>query len=167
MQLKTILRQVSGPRGKQVQGCMLGSILGLTVVSPLCGRRGMKAAFLLGCSLTWLQRAQLGFLRGTTPCHATRRKQQPCCSGLSWRPDRSPCAKSTAGKAQARRLPILSLTSPHDAVTSPSRRSTNAFPTQVATVPSPAGVRQKPDGVCRLTGGNWASESRGDCPQKG
>jgi hypothetical protein len=47
MQLKTILRQVPDPRGKQAQDYRLWSILGLIVVS-LCGRRGMKAAFLPG-----------------------------------------------------------------------------------------------------------------------
>ena len=31
----------------------------------------MKAAFLLGRGLTRRQKAQLGFVRGTTPCHAT------------------------------------------------------------------------------------------------
>lgn len=71
MQLKTILLQVPDPRGKQGQDYLLGSILGLIVVSLLCGRRGMKAAFLLGRGLTRRQMAQLGFIRGTTPCHAT------------------------------------------------------------------------------------------------
>ena len=71
MQLKTILRQVPDPRGKQGQDYMLWSILSLIVVSLLCGRRGMKAAFLLGRSLSRRQKAELGFIRGTTPCHAT------------------------------------------------------------------------------------------------
>ena len=31
----------------------------------------MKAAFLLGRSLSRRQKAELGFIRGTTPCHAT------------------------------------------------------------------------------------------------
>jgi hypothetical protein len=70
MQLKTILRQVPDPRGKQAQDYRLWSILGLIVVS-LCGRRGMKAAFLLGRRSDPRQKAQLGFVRGTTPCHAT------------------------------------------------------------------------------------------------
>jgi hypothetical protein len=42
MQLKTILRQVPDPRGKQAQDYRLWSILGLI------GRLGMKAAFLPG-----------------------------------------------------------------------------------------------------------------------
>ena len=71
MQLKTILRQVPDPRGKQGQDYMLWSILSLIIVSLLCGRRGMKAAFLLGRSLSRRQKAELGFIRGTTPCHAT------------------------------------------------------------------------------------------------
>ena len=37
----------------------------------LVWRRGMKAAFLLGRSLSRRQKAELGFIRGTTPCHAT------------------------------------------------------------------------------------------------
>jgi predicted transposase YbfD/YdcC len=71
LQLKTILRQVPDPRGKQGQDYMLWSILSLIIVSLLCGRRGMKAAFLLGRSLSRRQKAELGFIRGTTPCHAT------------------------------------------------------------------------------------------------
>ncbi|MCI0525062.1 MAG: transposase family protein [Acidobacteria bacterium] len=71
MQLKTILRQVPDPRGKQGQDYKLSSILGLIAVSLLCGRRGMKAAFLLGRSMSRRQKAHLGFVRGTTPCHAT------------------------------------------------------------------------------------------------
>src|SRR5476651_1778570 len=71
MQLKTILRQIPDPRGKQGQDYKLWSILGLIAVSLLCGRRGMKAAFLLGRSMSRRQKAQLGFVRGTTPCHAT------------------------------------------------------------------------------------------------
>ena len=71
LQLKTILRQVPDPRGKQGQEFLLWSILSLIGVSLLCGRRGMKAAFLLGRSLSRRQRAELGFIRGTTPCHAT------------------------------------------------------------------------------------------------
>ena len=38
MQLKTILRQVPDPRGKQGQDYMLWSILSLIVVSLLCPR---------------------------------------------------------------------------------------------------------------------------------
>ncbi len=71
MQLKTILRQVPDPRGKQGQDYRLGSILGLIVGSLLCGRRGIKPAFLPGRGLTRHQKAQLGFVRGTAPCHAT------------------------------------------------------------------------------------------------
>jgi hypothetical protein len=71
MQLKMILRQVPDPRGKQGQDYRLWPIPGLIVVSLLRGRRGMKAAFLLGRNLTRRQKAQLGFVRGTAPCHAT------------------------------------------------------------------------------------------------
>ena len=36
----------------------------------LCGRRGVKAAFHPGRSLTREQKRQLGFMRGRTPWHA-------------------------------------------------------------------------------------------------
>jgi hypothetical protein len=71
MNLRSILQQIPDPRGKQGQDYRLWSILGLIVVSILCGRRGMKAAFLLGRSLSRRQRAELGFPRDRTPCHAT------------------------------------------------------------------------------------------------
>ena len=71
MRLKAILQRIPDPRGKQGRDYRLWSILGLIVVSLLCGRRGMKAAFLLGRTLSPRQRAQLGFVRGATPCHAT------------------------------------------------------------------------------------------------
>ena len=51
------------------------------------------------------------------------RKPPPCCSGHCWLRDRSPCEKSTAGKASLKSLPIKSLTSPHDRVISSRRRS--------------------------------------------
>jgi hypothetical protein len=70
MQLKMVLQQVPDPRGKQGQDYRLLSMLGLIVVSLFCGQRGMKAAFLVGRHLTRRQKAQLGFVRGTTPCHA-------------------------------------------------------------------------------------------------
>src|SRR4029077_14839906 len=71
MQLKAILQRVPDPRGKQGQDYKLWSILGLIILSLLCGRRGMKAAFVLGRSLSRRQKAALGFVRGTSPCHAT------------------------------------------------------------------------------------------------
>ncbi len=71
MNLRSILQQIPDPRGKQGRDYRLWSILGLIVVSILCGRRGMKAAFLLGRSLSRRQRAELGFPRDRTPCHAT------------------------------------------------------------------------------------------------
>jgi hypothetical protein len=40
LQLKTILQQVPDPRGKQGQDYKLWSILGLIILSLLCGRRG-------------------------------------------------------------------------------------------------------------------------------
>lgn len=71
MQLKPILQQVPDPRGKQGQDYKLWSILSLIILSLLCGRRGMKAAFVLGRGLSRRQKAALGFVRGTSPCHAT------------------------------------------------------------------------------------------------
>jgi predicted transposase YbfD/YdcC len=71
MKLYELLRQVPDPRGKQGQDYALWSILSLIVVSLLCGRRGLMAAFRLGRGLTPAQRRALGFMKGTTPCHAT------------------------------------------------------------------------------------------------
>ena len=71
MELKKVLEQIPDPRGRQGRDYRLWSILGLILVSMLCGRRGMKAAFLLGRSLTRVQKRQLGFMRGYTPCHVT------------------------------------------------------------------------------------------------
>ena len=71
MELKKVLERIPDPRGRQGRDYRLWSILGLILVSMLCGRRGMKAAFLLGRSLTRMQKRQLGFMRGHTPCHAT------------------------------------------------------------------------------------------------
>ena len=71
MNLRTVLQQVPDPRGKQGQDYRLWSILSLIVVSLLCGRRGLRAAFFLGRSLNKRQRLALGFMNGKTPCHAT------------------------------------------------------------------------------------------------
>jgi hypothetical protein len=71
MELKKVLERIPDPRGRQGRDYRLWSILGLILVSMLCGRRGMKAAFHLGRSLTREQKRQLGFMRGHTPCHAT------------------------------------------------------------------------------------------------
>jgi predicted transposase YbfD/YdcC len=69
--LKVILQKVPDPRGKQGQDYMLWSILSLVIVGLLCGRRGLKAAFLLGRAMTARQRNALGFMNGTTPCRTT------------------------------------------------------------------------------------------------
>ena len=71
MSLRSVLQQIPDPRGKQGQDYRLWSILSLIMVSMVCGRRGMKAAFLLGRSLSRRQRAELGFPHDRTPCHAT------------------------------------------------------------------------------------------------
>lgn len=71
MSLRSVLQKIPDPRGKQGQDYRLWSILSLILVSMLCGRRGMKAAFLLGRSLSRRHRAELGFPHDRTPCHAT------------------------------------------------------------------------------------------------
>lgn len=71
MSLRSVLQKVPDPRGKQGQDYRLWSILSLIMVSMLCGRRGMKAAFLLGRSLSRRHRAELGFPHDRTPCPAT------------------------------------------------------------------------------------------------
>jgi hypothetical protein len=48
VKLRTVLQNVPDPRGKQGQEYFLWSILWLIVVSLLCGRRGMLAAFCAG-----------------------------------------------------------------------------------------------------------------------
>ena len=77
MKLRTVLQNVPDPRGKQGQDYFLWSILGLIVVSLLCGRRGMLAAFHLGRCLNKRQRVALGFTKGVTPCHATLTELSP------------------------------------------------------------------------------------------
>ena len=71
MNLKSVLREVPDPRGKQGRDYRLWSILGLILVSILCGRRGIRAAFFLGRRLNERERRSLGFSNGKTPCHAT------------------------------------------------------------------------------------------------
>jgi hypothetical protein len=73
VKLRTVLQNVPDPRGKQGQYyfLLIWSILGLIVVSLLCGRRGMLAAFHLRRCLNKRQRVALGFTKGVTPCHAT------------------------------------------------------------------------------------------------
>ena len=71
MNLRAVLQQIPDPRGKQGQDYRLWSILSLIVVSLLCGRRGLRAAFFLGRNLNKRQRSALGFVNGNTPCHAT------------------------------------------------------------------------------------------------
>ena len=44
MNLKSVLREVPDPRGRQGRDYRLWSILGLILVSMLCGRRGIRAA---------------------------------------------------------------------------------------------------------------------------
>ncbi len=71
MQLRFILQQIPDPRVGQGRDYRLWPLLALIIVSMSCGRRGMKAAFLLGRSFTRRQKAQLGLISGAPPCHPT------------------------------------------------------------------------------------------------
>jgi hypothetical protein len=71
MNLRAVLRQAPDPRGKQGQDYRPWSIPGLILVSLLCGRRGLRAAFFLRRGLNKRQRSALGFMNGETPCHTT------------------------------------------------------------------------------------------------
>ena len=72
MSLRSVLEQIRDPRGKQGQDYRLWSILSLIVLSMVCGRRGMKAAFLLGRSLSRRQRAVLGMRVSRRQCGEER-----------------------------------------------------------------------------------------------
>lgn len=70
--IRSILREVPDPRGKKGRRHRLEAILALILLSMLSGRRGMKAAFHLGRSLSRKQLNRLGFRRDLkSPCHAT------------------------------------------------------------------------------------------------
>ena len=56
-------------------------------------------------------------------------KPPPCCSGRCSLPGRSPCARSTDGKASPRNPPIRSLTSPHDPIASCRPKTRQSIPT--------------------------------------
>ena len=59
------------------------------------------------------------------PC-CRARKPPPCCSGPCWPRGRSSCERSMVGQPSPRSLPIRSLTSPHDRITSRRWRSPQA-----------------------------------------
>ena len=70
--VRSVLRQVPDPRGKQGLQHPLEALLGLILLSMLSGRKGMRAVFRLGRSLSRKQLNMLGFRRYlTSPCHAT------------------------------------------------------------------------------------------------
>lgn len=70
--VRSILRQVPDPRGKQGLQHPLEALLGLILLSMLSGRKGMRAAFRLGRTLSRRQLDMLGFRRyRNSPCHAT------------------------------------------------------------------------------------------------
>jgi len=68
----SVLQEVPDPRGRQGLLHPLHALLALMLLSMLCGRRGMMAAFRLGRGLTPRQLRRLGFRPGlASPCHAT------------------------------------------------------------------------------------------------
>ncbi len=70
--VRSVLREVPDPRGKKGRQHRLEAILGLILLSMLSGRKGMKAAFHLGWSLSRRQLNRLGVRRDLqSPCHAT------------------------------------------------------------------------------------------------
>jgi hypothetical protein len=70
--IKSVLRQVDDPRGKQGLQHPLEALLGLILLSMLSGRKGMRSAFRLGRTLSRRQLDLLGFRRKrASPCHAT------------------------------------------------------------------------------------------------
>jgi hypothetical protein len=70
--VKSVLHQVPDPRGKQGLQHPLEALLGLILLSMLSGRKGMRAAFRLGRTLSRRQLNMLGFRRYlASPCHAT------------------------------------------------------------------------------------------------
>ena len=66
--VQLILRQVPGPVGLQGIQQPLFAVTDLILLSLMSGRKGMKAAFHLGRSLS---RPQLRILGHASPCHAT------------------------------------------------------------------------------------------------
>jgi len=70
--VRSVLRQVPDPRGKQGRQHPLDALLGLVLLSMISGRKGMRAAFRLGRGLSRKQLTRLGFRRDrSSPCHAT------------------------------------------------------------------------------------------------
>ena len=70
--VEPILHQVPDPRGGLGRQHPLPALLRLILLSMTSGRKGMKAAFRLGRSLTPTQLKALGFRHGyNSPCHAT------------------------------------------------------------------------------------------------
>ena len=70
--VQSFLRQVPDLGGGQGLLHPLNAVLALMLLSLISGRKGMKAAFRLGRSLTPDELVALGFRPGhTSPCHAT------------------------------------------------------------------------------------------------
>jgi hypothetical protein len=70
--VRSVLRQVPDPRGRQGRQHPLDALLGLVLLSMISGRKGMRAAFRLGRGLSRKQLTRLGFRRDrSSPCHAT------------------------------------------------------------------------------------------------
>lgn len=70
--VNSLLEEVPDPRGKQGRKHPFIPLLKLILLSMLCGRKGMMAAFRLGRSLSREQLTELGFRTDlNSPCHAT------------------------------------------------------------------------------------------------
>lgn len=70
--VKSVLRQIPDPCGKQGLQHPLEALLGLIFLSMLSGCKGMRSVFCLGRSLSRKQLNMLGFRRYlASPCHAT------------------------------------------------------------------------------------------------
>ena len=70
--VRTVLRQVPDPRGKQGRQHPLEALLGLVLLSMLSGRKGMRAVFRLGRRLSRKQLTGLEFRRDRCSlCHVT------------------------------------------------------------------------------------------------
>lgn len=78
--VRSVFRQVPDPRGKQGLQHPLEALLGLILLSMLSGRKGMRAVFRLGRTLSRHQLNQLGF-RQYLASHVTRRLRN-CCASL-------------------------------------------------------------------------------------
>ena len=66
MKFYEYLQEIPDHRGLQGREYSLSSIVGLVILSTLCGYAGLAAAYRLGKRLNASQRIKLGFRRGKT-----------------------------------------------------------------------------------------------------